>query len=185
MSKLHSQIDGRLRQFIEAQHIFFVGTAPLADDGHINLSPKGHQDTFRVVDEHTVAYLDLTGSGSESIAHVRENGRIVVMFCAFDGPPNIVRLHGRARVVTVDELGGPEWFGLFPDRPGARAVVVVSVERVSDSCGFSIPEYEYRGARQLLDDWAGRKSDAELDTYRAAKNAASIDGLPSIGAPSP
>ncbi|MGV1037148.1 MAG: pyridoxamine 5'-phosphate oxidase family protein [Candidatus Nanopelagicales bacterium] len=184
MSKVHSQIDGRLREFIEAQHIFFVGTAPLAEDGHINLSPKGHQDTFRVIDGHTVAYLDLTGSGSESIAHVRENGRIVVMFCAFDGPPNIVRLHGRGRVVTANEPDGPEWFGLFPDRPGARAVVVVSVERVSDSCGFSIPEYEYQGDRQLLDEWAGRKSEAELDAYRATKNAASIDGLPSIGEPS-
>ncbi|MBI1379053.1 MAG: pyridoxamine 5'-phosphate oxidase family protein [Frankiales bacterium] len=182
MGRVHETIDGRLRDFIEAQHVYFVGTAPLDADGHVNLSPKGHRDTFAVLDERTVAYLDLTGSGAESLAHLRENGRIVVMFCAFDGPPNIVRLHGRGTVHTPDD---PEWGELvarFPARPGVRAVVTVDVTRVSDSCGFAVPLYEHVGDRDLLESWASRKSDEELSAYRAAKNATSIDGLPALPA---
>ncbi|HVQ88883.1 MAG TPA: pyridoxamine 5'-phosphate oxidase family protein [Actinomycetes bacterium] len=183
MGKVLEQIDDRLLEFIQRQHLYFVGTAPSSDDGHINLSPKGHADTFSVVDQHTVAYLDLTGSGAESIAHLRENGRIVIMFCAFDGPPQIVRLHGRGRVVTP---GDDEWAGLFdrfPDRPGARAIVVVDVTRISDSCGQAVPLYDYVADRDLLYRWAERKSDEQLDEYHRTRNATSIDGLPGLPAP--
>jgi hypothetical protein len=182
MGQVHPHIDGRLRDFIEAQQLFFVGTAPLAEDGHVNVSPKGHRDTFAVVDESTVAYLDLTGSGAESIAHLRENGRVVVMFCAFDGPPQVVRLHGRGRVVAPGDPEWPFWSGRFPDRPGVRAVVVVDVERVSSSCGFAVPRYHYAGDRDLLSRWAERKTDDELRSYRAEKNAVSMDGLPGLPA---
>ena len=183
MGKVHETINDRLRDFIKSQHVYFVGTAPLEADGHINLSPKGHRDTFAVLDERTVAYLDLTGSGAEALAHLRQNGRIVVMFCAFDGPPNIVRLHGRGTVHTPDDEGWSSLVAHFPPRQGVRAVVTVDVTRVSDSCGFAVPLYDHLGDRDLLESWASRKSDDELATYRATKNATSIDGLPALSSP--
>lgn len=180
MSKVHDCITPRLRTWIEAQHLFFVATAPLAAGGHLNLSPRGTPGTFAVIDEHTVAWLDLTGSGAETIAHLRENGRIVVMFCAFDGPPQIVRLHGRGRVVLpLDD----DWEGLaqhFAEKLGARAIVVVDVTRVSDSCGYSVPLFEFVGDRDLLDRWTERRGDEALVDYRATRNAESIDGLPAL-----
>ncbi|NUO33617.1 MAG: pyridoxamine 5'-phosphate oxidase family protein, partial [Dermatophilaceae bacterium] len=145
--KVHERIDGRLREFIEAQHVFFVATAPLAADGHVNVSPKGMGGTFAVVDEHTVAYLDLTGSGAETIAHLRENGRVTLMFCAFEGPPNIVRLHGRGRHIGAGDREFVSYRGLFAEHPGVRAVVVVDVERVSDSCGYAVPLLSHDGDR--------------------------------------
>lgn len=181
MGQVHERIDGRLREFIEAQHIYFVGTAPLEADGHINLSPKGHRDTFAVLDEHTVAYLDLTGSGAESLAHIRQNGRIVIVFCAFEGPPNIVRLHGKGTVHTQGDENFGELAGRFPSLPGARAVVTVDVSRVSSSCGFAVPFFDHVGDRDLLEKWAERKTDEELANYRAGKNRTSIDGLPALG----
>jgi predicted pyridoxine 5'-phosphate oxidase superfamily flavin-nucleotide-binding protein len=181
MGQVLEAIDGRLREFIETQQVFFVGTAPLEADGHVNLSPKGHRDTFAVVDEHTVAYLDLTGSGAESLAHIRQNGRVVVMFCAFDGPANIVRLHGRGTVHTPDDATWLEVLAHFPAaRRGARAVVTVDVTRVSDSCGFAVPLYDHVGDRRLLEQWTERKSDDDLAAYRATKNTTSIDGLPAL-----
>ena len=180
--KLHDRIDERLRAFIEAQHLFFVATAPLASDGHVNLSPKGFAGTFAVLGEHEVAYLDLTGSGSETVAHLRENGRITVMFCAFEGPPNIVRLHGTGRYVTLGEREFDSYRGLFADHPGARGVVVIDVERVSDSCGYAVPFMSHESDRDLLTRWAGNRGDEGLATYRATKNAASIDGLPALDA---
>jgi hypothetical protein len=180
VSKVHDCITPRLRTWIEAQHLFFVATAPLAAGGHLNLSPRGTPGTFAVIDEHTVAWLDLTGSGAETIAHLRENGRIVVMFCAFDGPPQIVRLHGRGRVVLpLDD----DWEGLaqhFAEKLGARAIVVVDVTRVSDSCGYSVPLFEFVGDRDLLDRWTERRGDEALVDYRATRNAESIDGLPAL-----
>jgi Pyridoxamine 5'-phosphate oxidase len=178
--KLHERITPKLRSWIEAQHLFFVATAPLAADGHINLSPRGTPGTFAVLDEHTVAWLDLTGSGAETIAHLRENGRIVVMFCGFDGPPQIVRLHGFGRVVLTSDS---EWDGLatrFADKPGARAIVVVDVSRVSDSCGYSVPLFEFVGDRDLLDRWTENRGPDKLAEYKATKNAESIDGLPAL-----
>jgi hypothetical protein len=186
VGKTYDVIDGRLRDWVEAQHVFFVGTAPLSADGHVNVSPRGLRDTFRVVDDRTVAWLDLTGSGAETIAHLRENGRIVVMFCAFEGPPNIVRLHGRGRVVTPGDDGWAEHVARFPEsHAGVRAVIVVDVTRITDSCGFSVPTLAFEGERDLLDRTNERKGEQFLVGYRAKKNAVSIDGLPALAPVSP
>ena len=177
MGKTHAVITPVLREFIQAQHVFFVGTAPLASGGHINISPKG-LDSLRVLDESTVAYADLIGSGVETIAHIQENRRIVLMFCAFEGPPKIVRLHGQGRVV---EPGDPEFESLrqqFPDYEALRSIIKVHCNRVSDSCGFGVPLYEFQSHRPQLEDWADRKSKQQLVEYVANKNATSIDGLP-------
>ena len=178
MGKVYEAIDGRLKEFVERQPMFFVATAPLADDGHINLSPRGITGTFKVLDGHTFAWLDTNGSGSETIAHLRENGRIVVMFCAFDGPPNIVRFHGRGRVVP---LGTEEYATLRPnfiDFPAARAVIVVEVERVADTCGYAVPLMDYREDRTLMHQWTEKKGGEALVAYRREKNLLSLDGLP-------
>ena len=176
MGSVRETINAGIRRFIDAQHVFFVATAPLAADGHVNMSPKGY-GTLRVVDERTVAYLDLTGSGVETIAHVRENGRITLMWCAFEGPPRIVRVSGVGEVRDVDDERCAGWFAPIT---GQRAIIVVDVDRVADSCGYSVPLMEYVGERTKLVDWAEARSPEELDAYRAAKNAASIDGLPGL-----
>ncbi len=172
-------IDEKLAAFIGQQHVFFVATAPLSPDGHVNVSPKGG-DCFRVLGEHEVAYLDYTGSGAETIAHLRENGRIVVMFCAFEGKPDIVRLHGHGTFVTIDDLGFEELAALFPDHPGARAVVRIQVDRVSTSCGFSVPLMDFRADRDVLLKYSINKGPEGLAEYRKVKNAKSIDGLPAL-----
>lgn len=178
MGKVHEAIDGRLRDFIERQQVFFVATAPLDPDGHVNLSPRGVPGTFAVLDGHTFAWLDMTGSGSETIAHLRENGRVTVMFCAFDGPPNIVRLHGRGRVVTPYDEGFGELADRFREQPGTRAVIVVDVERVSDSCGYGVPLMSFEGHRDLLGPYFARKGPEGSAAYRVQKNRISLDGLP-------
>ena len=184
--KLHEAITGRLQEFIEAQPMFFVATAPAGADGHINISPKGLDGSFAVLDEHRVAYLDYGGSGAETIAHLRDNGRIVVMFCAFGGPPNIVRLHGKGRAHLLDGPGFAELLAAFPaPAPGVRAVIEVEVDRISDSCGYGVPEMEYVGHRDLLPRFWERKSPEEAADYRARKNAVSIDGLPAIPVTAP
>lgn len=175
---LHERIDGRLRELVERQHVFFVATAPLAADGHVNVSPRGLPGAFAVLDDHTFAWLDGTGSGSETVAHLRENGRITVMFCAFDGPPNIVRFHGTGRVVTRYDDEYPALASRFTDVPGARAVIVVDVERVSDSCGWGVPLMSYEGERDLMGPFFERKGEAGQQEYRRRKNRTSIDGLP-------
>src|SRR3712207_4661772 len=142
MGKVLERIDDRLRAFIEAQPVFFVGTAPSGAPGHVNVSPKGLADTFTVVDDHTVAYLDLTASGAETIAHLRENGRICLMFCSFERTPNVVRLHGRGRVIGRYDEEYAGWAVRFPENPAARAVIVVDVTRVSSSCGYALPILE-------------------------------------------
>ena len=180
MGRVLTEIDGKLRSFIEQQPVYFVATAPLAASGHVNLSPKGGAGTLVVVDPHTVAYLDLTASGAETIAHLRENGRITVMLCAFSGRPSIVRLHGRGRVVAAPDGDFEEWRARFPAHPGARAVIVVDVQRVSDSCGFAVPLMDLVGERDLLDRANERKGEDGLAAYRAAKNRVSIDGLPAV-----
>jgi hypothetical protein len=178
---VHEAIDGRLRAFVERQPVFFVATAPL-DGGHVNVSPKGVGGTLVVVDEHTVAYLDVTASGVETIAHLREpgNGRITLMFCSFDRTPNVVRLHGRGRVVSVYDDEYAAWAGRFQETRGARAVVVVDVERVSDSCGYGLPLMEPAGERHLLPEHMERKGPEGLLDYRRLKNRTSIDGLPAF-----
>jgi hypothetical protein len=179
MGRVLPEINAQLAEFLEAQRVFFVATAPSGADGHINCSPKG-LDTFRVIDDHTVAYLDLTGSGIETVAHLRENGRITLMFCAFIGRPDIVRLSGRGRVVPVDHDDAPTLLAQFPEYPGARSVVVVDVERISSSCGFGVPRMTYDTERDELLDWAGKKGAAGIREYWAEKNALSIDGLPGL-----
>jgi hypothetical protein len=176
MGKLYDGIDERLADFIRRQHVFFVGTAPTGPDGHLNVSPKG-LDTFRILGPKSVAYLDLTGSGIETVAHLRDNGRITLMFCAFEGRPLIVRLYGRGRVV---EPGDGEWIGLvsqFPEFPGIRSVVVVEVERVADSCGYAVPLYEFKGERSQLIAYAENKGPEGMEQYKARRNKKSIDGL--------
>ena len=182
--KVHESIDDRLRHFILEQPVFFVATAPSGAEGHVNVSPKGMTGTFAVLGPHRVAYLDYHGSGAETIAHLRDNGRITLMFCAFGGPPNIVRLHGTGRAVTVTD---PEFGALLPsfaappDTHGARSIIDVDVHRVSDSCGYAVPLMSYQGDRDLLVRSHARRDDAALATYRRVKNAASIDGLPVFG----
>lgn len=176
--KLHDAVDGRLRAFVEAQRMFFVATAPEAAEGHINLSPRGIPGMFAMLDEHTFAWLDGTGSGSETIAHLRENGRITIMFCAFEGPPNIVRFHGRGRIVTRYDDGYDDLAARFADLPGARAVIVVDIDRVSDSCGYGVPLMDYVGERDLLPPHFARKGVEGSADYRRQKNRTSIDGLP-------
>jgi hypothetical protein len=181
MSKVYDGIDESLARFIVAQHLFFVATAPLDPGGHVNLSPKG-LESFRVIDPQTVAYLDLTGSGIETVAHLRENARVVIMFCAFEGPPKILRLHGRGEVVEPDDSRFPELLKLFPKLPGARSIVVVALERIADSCGYGVPLYQYQGERKQLLDWARRKGTFGLAQYRGETNHSSIDGLPGLRA---
>jgi len=171
-------ITPRLRTWIEAQPMFFVGTAP-GEGGHVNVSPKG-LDTFTVVDEHTVVYLDLTGSGVETIAHVRDNARITIMFCAFEGAPQIVRLQGRGRVVALTDPEAAPYLARFPDYPGARAVIVIELDRVATSCGYGVPLMRYEGERDRLVRWADAKGDEGIEEYQASKNAVSIDGLPGL-----
>jgi hypothetical protein len=176
MASVHPSITPPVAEWIGRQHMFFVATAPLAADGHVNVSPKG-LDTLRILDPMTVAYLDLTGSGIETVAHVRENERITLMWCAFDGPPRIVRVHGRGDVVAVDD---PRVAGCFDETPGARTVVIVHAERISDSCGYSVPLYTFEGHRSKLVEWADHRGPDGLVAYRAEKNATSIDGLPAL-----
>jgi hypothetical protein len=179
MSKTHTEITAEISTWLSKQHMFFVATAPLAGDGLVNCSPKG-MDALRILGPRTVAYLDLTGSGIETVAHLRENGRIVLMFCAFDGLPKIVRLHGAGEVVTPDSA---EWNALrskFPDHVGARAIVRVAVTRISDSCGYAVPLYDYREQRDVLTRSLESWGEAGIRAYSREKNARSIDGLPGL-----
>jgi hypothetical protein len=179
MARAFDAIPDHLVGWLEAQPLFFVATAPAGEDGHVNVSPKGY-DTFRVLGPNEVAYLDLTGSGAETIAHLRENGRLTIMFCSFDQKPNIVRLYGRGRPVLPGEPGFADLHHRFPDLAGTRAVVVLDVARVSTSCGYAVPRMDLVGERPMLDDWAERKGPDGLVDYRSEKNAASIDGLPAL-----
>ena len=179
MGKVHAEIDDKLAKMIQAQHVFFVATAPLASESNLNLSPKG-LDSFRILGPRTVAYLDVIGSGVETIAHLKENGRIILMFCAFDGPPNIVRLHGRGRVIESTSAEFPGLAARFPQYESARAIIVVDVTRISDSCGFGVPLMKYEGERDQHFSWARKKGSEGLKVYKQEKNRRSIDGLPGL-----
>jgi hypothetical protein len=179
MSQLNGKIDPSLRAFFEDQRLFFVATAPLDREGHVNVSPKG-LDTFRVLSPKKVAYLDYVGSGAETIAHLKENRRIVLMWCAFQGPPRIVRVHGQGDVVAPTDAEFERLRGLFPENPPARAIIVVSIQRIADSCGFGVPLYQFQSQRSQLPDWADRKGLEGLADYQVRKNAGSIDGLPAV-----
>jgi len=176
MGRVYKEISSELAECIGRQKMFFVGTSPLSESGSVNISPKGY-DTFRIVDSQTVAYLDLTGSGAETIAHLRENGRITFMWCSFEGPPRIVRIHARGKVVSADDVS---FQGVFDEMPGARSIIVATAERVSDSCGYSVPVMKYEEERSRLREWADNKSEEELNDYWKEKNSASIDGLPAL-----
>ena len=179
MGKAFDSIPADLQPFIEAQPLFFVATAPSGAEGHVNVSPKG-LDSFRVLSPNRVAYLDLTGSGIETAAHLLENGRITFMFCAFTGPPRIVRLYGSGAVVLPDSPAWPELARHFPALPGARQIITAEITRVRTACGYGVPLMEYTGQRDTLPRWAEAKGDA-LPAYRREKNSASIDGLPAPG----
>jgi hypothetical protein len=177
MAKLYDCITDELAQFIDAQPMFFVASAPLGAEGHVNLSPKG-LDCFRICSPQQVAYLDLTGSGNETAAHLAENGRITFMFCAFSGPPRILRLYGKGRSVLP---GTPAWDALAPhfqSYPGMRQIVVADITRVQTSCGFGVPLLDYVGQRDTAIRWAESKGEAGIAAYQRDKNLISIDGLP-------
>jgi hypothetical protein len=193
MGKLYPELDERLRKFIARQPVFFVATAPCltpaGDGGHVNLSPKGYKDTFAVLGPLRVAYLDLTGSGAETIAHLRQNGRITIMFCSFERQPKILRLYGTGRIVLPGAFEWAELEGQFPaagfggDPTGRRAIIVVDLDRIADSCGYAVPMMELTAERDVLARSNGKKSAAELAAYRGEKNAVSIDGLPALFLP--
>lgn len=185
MGRTYDTIDERLAAWLEEQPVFFVATAPLAGDGHVNCSPKGNRQELKVAGGRQVMYLDQTGSGIETLAHLEENGRIVLMFCAFTGPPRIVRLHGRGRAVPPGSAEFASLAGRFPGAagPGVRDVVVVDVDRVADSCGYGVPLMTFEGHRSKMDEWSERKGRDGIVDYWAEKNAASIDGLPGMTRP--
>ncbi len=217
MATVYSELDERLIEFIIKQPMFFVATAPClnesGDGGHVNVSPKGYRDTFAVIDPVTVAYLDLTGSGAETIAHLRQNGRITIMFCSFDRQPKILRIYGTGRVILPSDSSWAELAGYFPgaatahpssngradggggedgpptealalehgiDRGNRRAIIVVTADRISDSCGYAVPLMELTEERDLLTRWAERRSAEDLVEYRVKHNTYSIDGHPAL-----
>ena len=182
MATLFDKLDDKLCDWLLAQPVFFVATAPLAADGHVNLSPKGMTGTFIVLGPHRVAYLDYFGSGIETMAHLRENGRIVIMACAFAGPPKILRLHGRGRVVLPADAEFAELRAKFPKsrERGLRSIVVVDVDRIADSCGYAVPLMDFIGNRDILDRAQERRPEEYYAQYGAARNATSIDGLPGL-----
>lgn len=179
MGKNFPLIDDSIRKFIEAQPLFFVASAPLDPDGHVNVSPKG-LDTLRILGPTTITYLDLTGSGIETVSHVKENGRIVLMFCAFQGPPKILRLHGRGRVIEPEENEFASFAAHFPEFEGTRSIILVEVSRISDSCGYAVPLLDYKGERSQLSAWAHKLGPEALKTYRQEKNCQSIDRIPGL-----
>lgn len=183
MGKLYTELTPNLISFIEAQHVFFVGSAPLSGEGHINVSPKG-MDSFRVLGSNSVAYLDVTGSGVETIAHIRENGRMVIMFCAFEGRPLIVRLHGSGETIERDHADFDDLIGLFPELPAIRAIIRLSITRISDSCGWGVPLYEMTGHRDQLERYAESLGPEGLRDAQLKGNMTSIDGLPGLAKPS-
>lgn len=180
MGTASSRIEARVKTWIEAQRMFFVATAP-RDGGHVNCSPKG-LDSFRVLSETEVAYLDFVGSGVETIAHVRENGRLCVMFCAFEGPPKILRLQGRGRAVEPGDADYAALLARFEPLPHAalRAILVLDVERVAESCGFGVPLYQFAGEREQMGAWCDRKGQKGVEDYQREKNVRSLDGLPAL-----
>lgn len=182
MGKVFPEIDDAIRTWMAKQHMFFVSTAPRQDDGLINCSPKGG-DTLRIVDTHTLAYLDYAGSGAETIAHLRENGRIVIMMCAFSGPPRIFRFYGSGEVITPGAEAFAGLASLFDaDLLGLRSIIRITVTRISDSCGFGVPKYDFKADRDAMQKWAEGKGPEGVRAYVAQKNAVSLDGLPGVSA---
>lgn len=182
MATVHPSIDDGLARWIRQQHMFFVATAPLDADGLINCSPKG-LDSLAILDPQTVAYLDLTGSGVETLANVKENGRIVIMFCAFAGPAQIVRLHGKGTVVEPHHPDFESLRARLPDLPGIRSIIRVDVSRVSDSCGYGVPKYDFKEQRSTWVKWAVGEGPEGIAAYQAEHNRVSLNGLPAVDRP--
>lgn len=176
MGKLFDTITPQLQEWIAHQKMFFVATAPLTENGHINCSPKG-LDSFRIIDDTTVAYQDLTGSGIETIAHLKENKRIVIMFCAFDGPPKIVRIHGHGEVIEPEHPEFETMNAQFPKRDAVRAYIKISAKRISDSCGYAVPLYEFKEDRDVYDKYCERKGEEGMNKFKKEHNTKSLDGL--------
>ena len=174
MARFYPALEEKHRSFIAAQKLFFTATAPTG--GHINLSPKG-MDSLHVVDDKCVAYLDLTGSGNETAAHVKHDGRMTLMFCSFEVDPLILRLYGRGRVVRRQDAAWAEWRAHFPTLPGERQIIVLDIESVQTSCGYAVPQFDYRSERETLARWAEKKGTLGLLEYWREKNQVSIDGL--------
>lgn len=179
MGKEYQEIDASIRRWLERQQLFFVSTAPDAGNGLINCSPKG-MDALRVLDAHTLVYGDIGGSGIETVAHLRENGRIVIMLCAFDGPPKIFRFYGTGTVLEPSDPGFAELAAHFEHLPTIRNLIRIDVSRIRDSCGYGVPRYRYEGERDSLANWVANKTDAELLQYRRDTNLESLDGLPGL-----
>lgn len=183
MARVFDGIDEKLAGWIRAQHLFFVATAPRDDRGHVNLSPKG-LDGLAILGPKQVAYLDLVGSGAETIAHLRENGRITLMFCAFEGPPRILRLYGRGEVLEPGDAGFDDLAARFPRYPSTRSVIRIALDRIADSCGYGVPLFEYKEERGHLPAWAERKRAEGVRRYQLDHNRTSLDGLPALRAES-
>lgn len=179
MKQDYGSISPRIADFMKSQKIFFVATSPLSENGHVNVSPKGY-DTFQIIDEKTVAYLDLSGSGVETIAHIRENNRITVLFCAFEGSPKIIRLYGKGTVITKNSPFFDEHIDRFPKYSGARAVILIDVIKVSGSCGFSIPIYKFISERDQLIKWSEKRGEDWIKDYQKTNNTVSIDSIPAL-----
>lgn len=177
MGRQFASISPKHKEFIQKQHLFFIGSAPLSREGHVNLSPKGY-DSLRILSDNRVAYLDMSGSGNETCAHILENGRVTVMFCAFEGQPSILRLYGTGTVVMPGSEQWQELYPLFNPLPGARQIFVIDVHLVQDSCGFGVPFMTYAGDREKLNEVSRKFSPEQLEKYWYEKSAASMDGLP-------
>lgn len=178
MGTVHDSITDELKEFAQSQPVFFVATAP-NEGGRVNLSPKGLESVV-VLNPHEVAYADRTGSGIETVAHLRDNGRITLMFCAFTGAPNIVRFYGTGEAVFPTDPRFDDLAAHFPDTPALRSIIRIDIDRVSDACGYGVPLMTFNGERRALDGWAGAKSPDQIAEYQATRNAVSIDGLPGM-----
>lgn len=183
MGKVYEELTPKLKAFISEQKLFFVGTAPLSDKGHVNISPKG-MDSLRVLDNKTIAYLDVTGSGIETISHIKENGRLVCMFCAFEGKPFILRLHGQGSVIESADDDFPTLRAHFDDLPGVRSIIRLDITRIADSCGWNVPLYAYEGTRDYYQNYADKLGPEGIREGQLASNMRSIDGLPGLKEPS-
>jgi hypothetical protein len=180
VGKEFETIDEKMQRWVKRQHMFFVATAPLAGEGMVNLSPKGH-DSLRILGPNKVAYLDLPGSGIETLAHVKENGRIAIMLCAFDGPPRIVRFHGRGQVVETEHAEFEDLYALFPDFPVVRSIIVVDVARISDSCGYGVPVMDFKDDRRAYYNYVEKHGAESIQVGMREENKTSLDGLPGLG----
>ena len=182
MGKEYTEIDERIQKWMARQHMFFVSTAPSSSDGLINCSPKG-LDSLRVLGPHALAYVDTGGSGIETVAHLKDNGRITLMMCAFEGPPKIFRFYGRGIAVEPHHDEFDELLAQFPDMPAARNIIRIDVERIIDSCGYGVPLYEFQSHRDSLPNYFSKQSDEDIQAYRRKRNTESLEGLPGLEFP--